>query len=117
MLAVLDDAIACFQKYIFARDRKGKTLFREAEEWILEENSDWPFSFETICEVLGFNPDYVRTGLMRRKEAQLAERPKAKIYRLTPKEKRKEPSVMTPERTEQRLRKASGVRLQRILKS
>ena len=26
MLAVLDDAIACFQKYAFARDRKGKVL-------------------------------------------------------------------------------------------
>jgi len=27
MLAVLEDAIACFQKYIFARDGKGKMAF------------------------------------------------------------------------------------------
>ena len=33
MLAILEDAIACFQKYILARDGKGKALFREAEEW------------------------------------------------------------------------------------
>ena len=55
MLAVLEDAIACFQKCIFARDKKGKTIFREAEEWMSDENSDGPFSFENICEVLGFN--------------------------------------------------------------
>ena len=34
MLAILEDAIACFQKYAFARDSKGKALFTEAEEWI-----------------------------------------------------------------------------------
>jgi hypothetical protein len=28
MLAVLDNAIACFQKYAFTRDRKGKVLFQ-----------------------------------------------------------------------------------------
>ena len=38
MLAVLDDAIACFQKYAFARDRKGKVLFQEAEEWVQATN-------------------------------------------------------------------------------
>lgn len=82
MLAVLEDAVGCFQKYIYARDRKGKALFHDAEDWILEKNSDWLFSFESICEVLGFNPQYVRQGLMRWKETKLAERPKAKIYRL-----------------------------------
>jgi hypothetical protein len=33
ILAILDDAIACFQKYALARDRKGKILFQEAEDW------------------------------------------------------------------------------------
>ena len=55
MLAILEDAIDCFQKYIFARDGRGKGIFREAEDWILEENSDRLFSFENIWEVLGFN--------------------------------------------------------------
>ena len=27
MLAILEDGIACFQKYLFARDGKGKTYF------------------------------------------------------------------------------------------
>ena len=34
MLAVLEDAIACYQKYLFARDSKGKALFEDAEQWI-----------------------------------------------------------------------------------
>ncbi len=33
---------------------------------------------EKICEVLGFNPSYVRQGLMRWKEMKLAERSKSK---------------------------------------
>ena len=53
MLAVLEDAIACFQKYLFARDGRGRTMFREAEEWILAQESDWLFSFENICEEIG----------------------------------------------------------------
>jgi len=78
MLAILEDAVASFQKYIFARDGKGKGIFREAEDWILEENSDQLFSFENICEVLGLNPSYVRQGLLRWKEMKLAERSKSK---------------------------------------
>lgn len=78
MLAILEYAVASFQKYIFARDSKGKAKFQETEDWILEENSDWIFSFENICEVLGFNPSYVRQGLLRWKEMKLAERSRPK---------------------------------------
>jgi hypothetical protein len=70
MLAVLENAIEDFQKYILANDKRGKELFEEAEEWILETNSPSFFSFENICEHLGLDPDYVRRGFMRWKEAQ-----------------------------------------------
>jgi hypothetical protein len=107
-LAVLEDAIACFQKYLTARDGKGKTLFREAEEWILEEKSDWLFSFENICEILGFNPQYIRRGLIRWKEVETAWKPKAKVYRLTPGSKKKRRPVGTSGVTGQRALKAVG---------
>ena len=71
MLAVLEDAVACFQKYVHAKDSKGRALFRDAEEWILETNSDWIFSFENICEILGINPSYLREGLMEWKGKEL----------------------------------------------
>jgi hypothetical protein len=84
MLAVLADAIACFQKYVFARDGKGKMLFQEAEDWVQDTNSDWLFSFANVCETLGFNPDCLRQGLARWKAAKLESRAKATIYQLAP---------------------------------
>jgi hypothetical protein len=62
---VLEDAIECFQKYLFAQNERGKRSFQEAEDWILEKNSDWLFSFHSICEALELNPDYLRQGLLR----------------------------------------------------
>ena len=78
MLAVLEDGISCFQKYLFAQDKGERRLFREARDWILEEDQEEPFSFETICEVLGIAPNYLRRGLLRWKQEQLARRRRAK---------------------------------------
>lgn len=78
MLAVLEDAITCFQKYARARPSKSKQMFREAEEWILQKDSQYFFSFEHICESLGFEPEYVRHGLMKEQE-------KSTVRSLTPK--------------------------------
>ncbi len=71
MLAVLDNAVECFQKYVLSQREREKRLFQEAEEWILEKDSDWFFSFENICETLQLYPDYIRQGLMCWKEAKL----------------------------------------------
>ena len=72
MLAILEDSITCYQKNIFARDGKGKNQFSEVEDWILHEEGDWVFTFESICESLGLNPKYVREGLIRWKENNVA---------------------------------------------
>lgn len=74
MLAVLEDAVFCFQKYLSARDRKGCALFQDAEVWMLEENSEWFFSFNNICGALGIDPDYLRKGLLQWKKQQLDQR-------------------------------------------
>ncbi|MBP1684564.1 MAG: hypothetical protein H6Q33_707 [Deltaproteobacteria bacterium] len=81
IIAVLEDAIACFQKYLFARDPHGQRLFREAWDWIMlppprptPRDEDAPgFSFEYICDVLGLEPDYLRRGLRNWGDAQLAD--------------------------------------------
>jgi hypothetical protein len=70
MLAVLEDAIKCFQKYALEHDHWDKRLFQEVEDWILKKNSDWLYSFENICETLQLNPDYIRRGLQVWKEAK-----------------------------------------------
>ncbi len=45
MLAVLEDAVTCFQKYFAARDKIGTRLFCEAEEWILLQGKSDCFFF------------------------------------------------------------------------
>ncbi len=72
LAALLLDAVECFQKNLFARDRRKRQLFLEAEQWIASSDRTWPFSFENACEQLELNPDYVRKGLLAWKEAQLA---------------------------------------------
>jgi hypothetical protein len=65
MFAILKDAIQCFQDNLFARNEKNRRFFEEAQEWIVETDGDWVFSFENICDALGFNPAYMRHGLLR----------------------------------------------------
>jgi hypothetical protein len=72
ILAMLEDAVSCFQVYVTARSGKGKKLFNDAEEWIMIKHDDWIFSFASACEMLGFNPEYVRQGLRRWKQKKLA---------------------------------------------
>ena len=74
MLAILADAVWCFQANVWARNWKGKKLFGEAEEWILDESSDWVFPFESICEVLAFSPWVHTPGLLQVKEQRLIRR-------------------------------------------
>ena len=62
MLALLEDAIACFQGYFFKPSRASEMLFQEAEEWI-NSNDDELFSFNNICETLGLDPKNLRKGL------------------------------------------------------
>jgi hypothetical protein len=83
MLAVLRDAVECFQKYVRTQDRKGKTRFREAEDWIMEEDSDEVFSFVSICEILAIDSSYLRQGLLRWKKRMHARRLKARSVKQT----------------------------------
>ena len=71
MLAVLADAIDDFKKHAFSKDQRGQKLFQEAEEWFLDKENEALYSFENICDTLGFHPDHIRKGLMAWKEAEL----------------------------------------------
>jgi hypothetical protein len=82
MLAVLEDAVGTFQKYVTAPNRRGQRLFSEAEEWFASESTDWPFGFENVCQALGLEPGYLRGGLWRWRDAQRGPAPtSAKVVR------------------------------------
>ena len=55
MLAVLQDALDCFQKYAFARDVHGRQLFADAEEWIACDDRHWLLGREHLRD-LGDQP-------------------------------------------------------------
>ena len=108
MLAILEDAIACFQKYVFARDSKGEILFNEAEEWILQPAGGGIFAFDAVAEALGLNPDYLRQGLAAWKKNALMERHQARLYRLSARTRKPKPPVRVPRSSRRSLRRAAG---------
>jgi hypothetical protein len=65
MLAVLEDAINCYQDNLFAVNKKRIQLFREAEDWFMNDDASWIFSFVSICSILNLEPDYFRQGIKR----------------------------------------------------
>jgi hypothetical protein len=67
MLAVLEEAVATFQRRLEAKTRRGQRLFREAEDWIGSADTSWTFAFENVCHTLGLDPEYLRGGLERLK--------------------------------------------------
>ena len=77
MLAVLQDGIACFERYSFKPSCTNKALFSEAEEWI-NSNDNGIFSFNNVCDTLGLHPDIVRKGLEQWKAKQLGVPPEEK---------------------------------------
>ena len=71
MVAILEQALADYQRCLSARDKEGRKRFGEAERWIMEADAEWIFSFVNCCEVLGIDPGYLRSGLLRWKRTEL----------------------------------------------
>ena len=67
-LAILEDAIQCAFRYQFPKNRHEKRLEREAMEWIQEINEMWACSFNNCCRAIGAEPEYVRRGILNRRE-------------------------------------------------
>src|SRR5712691_11215084 len=74
LVAILEDAIDCFQKYVRAADHRSRHLCAEAEKWFMSDDDSWPFSFVNICYTLDLHPGFLRRGLLEWKAQQLARR-------------------------------------------
>ena len=59
MCAVLADAIRCMSQ---ARRRPGPAA--QARSWVMSNDREWPFSFENICDTLGFKIAQMRRRLV-----------------------------------------------------
>lgn len=72
MLAVLEDAVSAFQRHVTARGASARRAFADAEAWIGSDDATWPFAFLNICHTLGLEPDAIRRGLYRWRDAARA---------------------------------------------
>jgi hypothetical protein len=79
MAAVLEEAVATFQRNLHAKTRRGQRLFREVDEWIRSADTSWTFAFESVCHTLGLDPEYLRAGLERLRQHRPAGGPR--LYR------------------------------------
>jgi hypothetical protein len=70
MLAVLEDAVATYQKRACSGTPLGRRESLEAQSWIESDDVQWPFSFRNICAALDLESDAVRHGLRRWRERQ-----------------------------------------------
>ena len=66
MFAMLVDAISCFRKLSAAAGMSRNRKWLEARNWLRSNRQDWPFAYRNVCEVLGFDADYLRRGLLDR---------------------------------------------------
>jgi hypothetical protein len=63
MLAVLADAVDCYRTGRRARDPARRLLFAETRAWVESTDRRAVFAFESICDTLDIDPDYVRRRL------------------------------------------------------
>lgn len=84
MLAVLEDALRCFQNNADAKSGPRRRLFDEAEEWLCGSGGEGPFSFDSVCQTLGIEPGFLRRGLLEWRTQQLAGTAQRRLARRSP---------------------------------
>ena len=47
-------------------EQSGRCQYQSAIEWVQDTDTDWLFSFTNICDLLGFDPEYLREMLLKR---------------------------------------------------
>jgi hypothetical protein len=63
MIAVLQDALDCLEKYRSATKSHECRLLHETRQWFLADEPAWPYSFECICLTLDLDASAVRRRL------------------------------------------------------
>ena len=66
MIAILKDAVECLEKYRGSHSLAGQIQYENAIEWVQDTGREWLFSFTNICDLLGFDSEYLRETLLKR---------------------------------------------------
>src|SRR5215469_7444707 len=73
LIAMLVDAVHCFQTSFGATKSENRLEFAEARGWIFSEKNDGPFSFRAVCDALDLDPKTIRRDLSRWAEGRAAD--------------------------------------------
>jgi len=65
MAALLSDGIEAYINYYFSKVEASDEAKAAALAWVEVKDPAYVFSFDSVCECLGINPDYLRRGLRR----------------------------------------------------
>lgn len=68
-LAILQDSIHVYLKTSGKSDLRNKHLYEENRAYLWSNRTDWIFSAQNICDLLGFNLDYIRKGVLKLEKA------------------------------------------------
>lgn len=81
-LAILEDAVRCYQRNVNGTRPRARRIFSETEEWFAADEPEEPFSFASICAVLDIDCDFFRAGLRRWRAQGAWQRPGARSHPL-----------------------------------
>jgi hypothetical protein len=71
--AVFSDGLSRYWKLASDCSLHNSEEFLEEENWLLADDTDWPFSFASLCETFGLHVSSVRSSLLAWKHAHLPE--------------------------------------------
>ena len=71
LVAVIAHAVGIFQRYALAPDGGDRLIFADIDAWFASDDTDYPFAFVSICDVLGLDVAHVRSGLRQWRGSQL----------------------------------------------
>jgi hypothetical protein len=63
MLAVMVDAINVLQGWQRVGSARKRRAFAEAAQWVNTSGTNYPFSFDSVCDALEMDPDMLRSRL------------------------------------------------------
>jgi hypothetical protein len=63
MLAVLVDAINIMQGWNRMGSARKRRAFAEAAQWVITKGTNYPFSFDSVCDALGIDSEVLRERL------------------------------------------------------
>jgi PAS domain-containing protein len=82
MVALLEEALASYERGLNSTDPMVRQASREVDDWVRSHDSEYLFSFESVCEILGLDAECLRAGFSALRREARAEPQKEVVRKL-----------------------------------